>query len=214
MGPQPASSQQAGRQGAACRGCAWKSRLRDCLLKGCGHSFFPSSWAQRYCSSSCREAADLWRCRKTAREYRRSEEGKAKRAAQSKRRRRRQREERCREGSPGSDSVAEATRSTPAESPRSPLSESDCGAEATRFGASEGHHPFLGEGNFCCDRPGCYLLFDRSPRSPLQRFCSLSCYQAMRRVKVREARWRSRDFLRRCVGCSGGHQTPQRRCRL
>lgn len=192
MGRGPACGNGTRRQGKARRSSAWKSRSRACLLKGCGRSFFPSFWVQRYCSKSCREAADRWRRWKAAWEYRRSKEGKAKRAAQSKRRRERQREERCRQRVSESDSVAEATRLTP----------------------NEGHHSFVGDGNFCCDRPGCYVLFDRSPQSPSQRFCSSSCYQAMRRVQAREARWRNRALRRRHVGRSGGREKHQRRCRV
>ena len=41
-----------------------------------------------------------------------------------------------------------------------------------------------------CDRPGCYEMFDRSRRSPLQRFCSKECRRALERVWERERRWR------------------------
>jgi hypothetical protein len=43
-----------------------------------------------------------------------------------------------------------------------------------------------------CSRPGCYVLFLPSPRSPDQHFCSSSCRQALRRVRQREARLRRR----------------------
>ena len=43
-----------------------------------------------------------------------------------------------------------------------------------------------------CHRPGCYVLFRPSPRSPDQHFCSSSCRQALRRVRQREARLRRR----------------------
>jgi hypothetical protein len=43
---------------------------------------------------------------------------------------------------------------------------------------------------FCCRRPGCYDRFVRTRRSPLQQFCSYRCYQALRRVLLRERRWR------------------------
>jgi hypothetical protein len=42
----------------------------------------------------------------------------------------------------------------------------------------------------CCDRPGCYEVFVRQRRSPLQRFCSHACRRAMERVWERERRWR------------------------
>ena len=40
-----------------------------------------------------------------------------------------------------------------------------------------------------CQRPGCYLRFLKSARSPEQKFCNSDCRQAMRRVLVRERRW-------------------------
>ena len=45
-------------------------------------------------------------------------------------------------------------------------------------------------GNTCCRRPGCYQAFARTARSPLQRFCSAGCRQALRRVLLRERRWK------------------------
>lgn len=43
-----------------------------------------------------------------------------------------------------------------------------------------------------CSRSGCYECFATSRRSPLQKFCSRLCRQALRRVLEREARWRRR----------------------
>jgi hypothetical protein len=43
-----------------------------------------------------------------------------------------------------------------------------------------------------CSRPGCYVLFLPSARSPDQHFCSRSCRRALRRVRQREARLRRR----------------------
>lgn len=40
-----------------------------------------------------------------------------------------------------------------------------------------------------CDRPGCYETFDRTRRSPRQRFCSQECRRALERVWERERRW-------------------------
>lgn len=186
MGPRPACGELGSRQGKAQRSFASRRRPRVCLLKGCERSFVPGRWAQRYCSESCRCEADAWRRRKAAREYRRSENGKAKRAAQSRRRRERQ----------GQDEGREE------------VSEDDSAAESTQPAGSEGHHLFVSAGDFCCDRPGCYVLFDRSPRSLLQRFCTSACWRAIRRVKVREALWQARALLRRGLECSGGGQAP------
>jgi hypothetical protein len=186
MGPRPACRQLGDRQEKGRGSFAARSRSRVCLLKGCGGCFVPSCWSQRYCSTPCRRAADAWRRRKAAREYRRSEKGKAKRAEQSKRRRARQVQVQ------GGDEV----------------SESDSADDSTQLRGSEGHHPFEGVGDFCCDRPGCYVLFDRSPRSPSQRFCTSVCYRAMRSVRVREARWRARAVLRSGLGCTQGLWRP------
>lgn len=56
--------------------------------------------------------------------------------------------------------------------------------------AGEGyHHPIEPTDSFC-HRPGCYETFTRTARSPQQKFCSAGCRQALRRVVVRERRWR------------------------
>ena len=56
----------------------------------------------------------------------------------------------------------------------------------------EGYHKAAIRKKFCCNRPGCYERFDRTSRSPLKTFCSAACRQALRRVLVRESRWRVR----------------------
>jgi hypothetical protein len=58
------------------------------------------------------------------------------------------------------------------------------------------HHPSEGGNSFCC-RPGCYERFTRTSRSPLQKFCSLVCGIALRRVLTRERRlYRRRKRVR------------------
>lgn len=74
---------------------------------------------------------------------------------------------------------------------------------AASVAACEGYHQELGQKEFCCQRPGCYEQFCRQPRSPLQKFCSLLCRQALRRVLIREARWR-RYFVGRANAASPG----------
>ena len=62
-----------------------------------------------------------------------------------------------------------------------------------------------------CRRPGCYVLFLPSPRSPDQKFCSGSCRQALRRVRQREARLRQRrrrGILARYIHHRGPPQHP------
>jgi hypothetical protein len=62
--------------------------------------------------------------------------------------------------------------------------------ESDSVTAGEGYpHPGEAE-NTCCGRPGCYQTFARTARSPLQRFCSAGCRQALRRVLLRERRWK------------------------
>jgi hypothetical protein len=58
--------------------------------------------------------------------------------------------------------------------------------------ASEGYQETDSEKNLSCSRPGCYERFAASARSPLRKFCCPCCRQALRRVLVRESRWRRR----------------------
>jgi hypothetical protein len=44
----------------------------------------------------------------------------------------------------------------------------------------------------CCHRPGCYEQFIPDPRAPHQKYCSPACAKAMRRVLVREKRYRDK----------------------
>lgn len=148
-------------------------RKRRCLLKGCGRSFQPNNPFNRYCSPQCLSAARHWSdetssCRsrlaqqEANRRYRASENGKAHRRLQARRYRQRQRE---------------------AQSQPPPGQE------------SEGYTPDCQDGDcqkFFCRRPGCYVRFKPPPRSPLKRFCSSACHQALRTVLVRERRWQVR----------------------
>ena len=174
MGPlresTPAPPRQARKQRAR-----RQRRRRRCLLKGCERFYVPRSCTQRYCSKGCVAAAALWRRRKAAWEYRRSAQGKERRAAQAVRRRKRLRE--CAEKAARAESALRANR--------------------RHSHASEGHRSFNGEGNSCCERPGCYVLFERSARSPCQRFCSSRCHEALRRVEARESALRARNMRRR-----------------
>lgn len=58
-------------------------------------------------------------------------------------------------------------------------------AQASR----EGHQEAADFGKIACCRPGCYELFPPERRSPLKKFCSCLCREALRRVHKREARW-------------------------
>jgi len=55
--------------------------------------------------------------------------------------------------------------------------------------ACEGHQKAEDSEKIPCLRPGCYEAFLPEPRSPLKRFCSCLCREALRRVRQREARW-------------------------
>jgi len=47
-----------------------------------------------------------------------------------------------------------------------------------------------GNSFFICARPGCYENAAPTRRSPLKKFCSISCYKCLRQVNWRESRWR------------------------
>lgn len=53
----------------------------------------------------------------------------------------------------------------------------------------EGHQKAEDSEKIPCLRPGCYELFLPERRSPLKKFCSCLCREALRRVRQREARW-------------------------
>ena len=53
----------------------------------------------------------------------------------------------------------------------------------------EGHQEEADSEKIPCSRPGCYQLFLPDRRSPLKRFCSCLCREALRRVRQREAHW-------------------------
>jgi len=169
----------------------WHPCCRRCLLKDCERWFLPP-WPQaRYCSPACREAAEHWRSWRAGQTYRATIQGKERRREQARRRR-----ERARQGS----ALVEQAPQTPPVEPAFPVIE----AQATESGAtslipadcqSVGQRPAEILPEFCglpCGRPGCYVLFLPSPRSPDQHFCSSSCRQALRRVRQREARLRRR----------------------
>lgn len=167
------------RDGAAGQGCAAARGAggrplgaRQCLLKGCLCRFEPARPQSRYCSSDCRQKACRWRRWRAAQVYRRTEQGKACRQAQSQRNRARRRVQ--------------------------AVAESGCEASPpSREGQRAAQIPENSE--IClCDRPGCYELFIARPHSPPQRFCSSACRQALRRVEQREQRLRARR--RRGIG--------------
>lgn len=169
MGPERASSVWGRRQEAAGR-----SRRRRCLLKGCDRWFVPRHPLARYCGPECRRKAAEWRRWKARRRYRSSEGGRKRRREQSRRRRRRLKERRGLEAQQRQRGLA-----PPEHHHEHPLTAPE---------RSVGHHDSCPAGLFSCDRPGCYELFCRSVRSPLQHFCCSGCRRALRRVLLRERR--------------------------
>jgi hypothetical protein len=148
------------------QGASRPYRARRCLLKGCERWFTPTYAQSRYCSGACREAARRWRRAQASRRYRASPSGRERRRAQQQRYRQRRREER-----------AAAT------------------AAADASAVREGQRPASPGEDFVeclCRRPGCYVTFWMNPTRSNQRFCSLACRLALRRVLDREARYRQR----------------------
>ncbi len=139
-------------------------RLRRCLLKGCEQLFYPRHPQTHYCSEACRQAAQRWRRWRASQRYRSTENGKQRRRQQAQRYR-----QRCHQRQAAV--VAEAAA------------------------ACEGQRAASGSDDFSlrpCDRPGCYVLFPIRHEHSCQRFCSVACRLALRRVLDREARWRAR----------------------
>jgi hypothetical protein len=143
---------------------AWSPRrCRRCLLKGCERWFTAACPQARYCSSACGEAARRWRRVQASRRYRASAGGRACRREQHRRYRARRRER------------VMASADVP----------------ATR----EGQRPAQVDADGCarmCARPGCYVTFLVTLGLACQRFCSVACRLALRRVLDRESRYRQR----------------------
>ena len=140
-------------------------RARRCLLKGCERWFTPACPQCRYCSGACREAALRWRRAQASRRYRASAAGRERRRAQHERYRQRRRERAAAAASADVAAVREGQR------PAAP------GEDLVEC---------------LCARPGCYVTFWVNPARSCQRFCSLACRLALRRVLDREARYRQR----------------------
>jgi hypothetical protein len=148
--------------GPGCSHLGRRYRCRRCLLKGCERWFRPCRPQARYCSVDCRAAARRWRNWYASRRYRGSAQGQERRREQSRRYRHQQRELR---------QALQLARNVPAP-PR------------------EGQRPaenWQKSGEVPCQRPGCYILFLLTSRSPQQHFCSSACRKALRRVRQREA---------------------------
>ena len=159
-------------------------RSRRCLYKGCGRRFRPCCAGRFYCSAECRAAARRWSLQKARQKYRASEKGKACRREQCRRYR-----ERCRQRGTCSENAAESFSKT----------------------ACEGDQEELPGEKIRCDRPGCSNRFAVSARSPLQRFCSSLCRNALRAAWTIQRRWRG--SCARCPLARSVDRLPTERCR-
>jgi hypothetical protein len=144
-------------------------RPRRCLLKGCERLFWPRYSRSHYCGEECRHAAGRWRRWRAGQRYRATENGKQQRREQSKRYRERVRERQA----------ASADADSPCEGQRIASAQED----------------FSG---WPCARPGCYELFTLAHEHSCQRFCSVACRLALRRVLDRDARYQARRRRMRC----------------
>ncbi len=168
----------------------WHPCCRRCLLKDCERWFLPP-WPQaRYCSPTCQEAAQHWRSWHAGQTYRATIQGKERRREQARRHR-----ERAQQRS----GLAEPASPTPLSEPALPAIEAQTTSDSIPIipagNQSVGQRPAEILPKSCglpCSRPGCYVLFLPSPRSPDQHFCSGSCRLALRRVRQRETRLRRR----------------------
>jgi hypothetical protein len=192
----------------------WHPCCRRCLLKDCECWFLPPRPQARYCGPACQEAAEHWRCWHAGQRYRATIPGKERRREQARRRRGRARQRSSlAEPPPQTSSIEPASPVIEAETtaepppPTSPIepaspvieaeptSKSDSTPTVPAGSRSVGQRPAGIPRKSCglpCSRPGCYVLFLPSARSPDQHFCSGSCRQALRRVRQREARLRRR----------------------
>jgi hypothetical protein len=170
----------------------WHPCCHRCLLKGCERWFLPPRPQARYCGPACQEAAEHWRSWHAGQRYRATIQGKQRRREQARRRRVRARQR---------STLAESAPQTSPIEPASPVIEAhttpQSGSTPINPADSQrvGQRPAEIRPNSCglpCSRPGCYVLFLPSARSPDQHFCSGSCRQALRRVRQREARLRRR----------------------
>ena len=143
---------------------------RTCHRKGCGRTFWPRSWNQRYCREpKCLRLLHGWQAAKRQRKQRSQAEKRQQHAAAERERRRRRRE-------------AQASSSDAAPSVRLPA-----GAQVGPRAWSRSQkisHDF-------CDRPGCYDAL-RGPRRGPAQYCSRACAQAQRRVQDRERKFKAR----------------------
>jgi hypothetical protein len=179
----------------------WHPCCCRCLLKGCERWFLPKRPQARYCSPACQHAARRWRRWHASQRYRATAHGKQRRRDQARRYRSR-RPHRAKDPEPTPPPNEPTPEPTPPpneptpeptalEDQPPPRSDPPTTTPSAGVGQRPDEIPEKSWG-LPCDRPGCYVLFLPTPRSPQQHFCSCGCRQALRRVRQREARLRHR----------------------
>jgi hypothetical protein len=195
--------------GQSPRSRRWHPNCHRCLLKGCENWFLPYRPQARYCSPACQKAARSWRRWRSCQRFKATVYGRELRREQARRYRSRLRQ-RSSLAEPRAPAYDIELTSPVIDSQTSPGSEPPPLVSTT----GEGQRPAKMSEQTCglpCHRPGCYILFLRSARSPDQIFCSGSCRQALRRVRQRELRLRKRrrrGVLPRYVHHRGPPQHP------
>ena len=146
---------------------------RICLRKGCGRSYQPRHWKQRYCQDlECLKEVRRWQALKRQQRRRERPEVRRQRAVAERERRARQREQRrCGESIAADRSAADDSRDAD-------------GAWSRKERSSE---PF-------CDRVGCYERL-RSCSNGQARYCGEDCRRDVARVRDRERKWLARKTL-------------------
>jgi hypothetical protein len=169
-------------------GCRCHPGCRRCLLKGCECWFLPERPQARYCSPACQHAARRWRRWHASQRYRATTHGKQRRRDQARRYRRR-RQQRSTGPEPAPPPPQLEPEPPGVEPP--PMTDPPISSPPAGEGQRPDEIPEKSWG-LPCDRPGCYVVFLPTPRSPQQHFCSCRCRQALRRVRQRESRQRQR----------------------
>jgi hypothetical protein len=167
----------------------WHPCCRRCLLKDCERWFLPQRPQARYCSPACQHAARRWRRWHASQRYRATAHGKQRRRDQARRYRSRRGHRATVPEPPPPTDVAPQPKALEVQAPLTsdpPTTDAPAGVGQRPDGIPEKSW------GLPCDRPGCYVVFLPTPRSPQQHFCSCPCRRALRRVRQREARLRQR----------------------
>ena len=192
--------------------------------RGVNVPFDPAHPLERFCSCECREANRRWEVWRAGQTYRGTEHGKARRREQRVRARARAKENRPPDAAvvPDSSFFPEATSAGTWQAGTPLAGSADCSVcapekianvlSASHSALSEmaqpdavtatstepevGHQKDGISEKSCCFRPGCYVQFAVTTRSPQQCFCSAACRNALRRVRQRESHWFRRLGLR------------------